>query len=410
MLNKFITGLLIFCSVYQAFSQTSYSISGIIKDKEGALPGAAVYVSGYKIATTTNTEGKFTLPNLAPGNYDILVQMMGYLPFAKNIIISDKSVKIDVFLKENVTMLNEVLIKPDPNRWAHINLFKNYFIGQTPNAAQCKLLNTQALIINDDKKNSLLTIKSNDFLIIENNALGYRLKYLLEYFEYNYNTKIIYYAGYPYYEELKGGNAKRKKWEKNRIIAYNGSIQHFLKSLYNNTTTQEGFVINKIATIPNNNRKPDSLINANIKKLTKGQIGANRLLTFKADDSLNYWLKQRQVPKELNIISRKEVLVDTLVKTYNNDLKSISYTDALYIIYKNEKETEAFRNSGHYLNRPSDLKDSQVSIIDLIEAPAYFYANGGVLNTKSLLYKGFWGYEKIADMVPSDFIAPHKSN
>jgi hypothetical protein len=300
-------------------------------------------------------------------------------------------------------MLNEVVIKPDPYRLAHINLFKSYFIGQTPNAAQCKILNTDALIIDDDKKNTLLKIKSNDFLIIENNALGYRLKYLLEYFEYNYSTKIIYYAGYPYYEELKGGSAKQKRWQKNRITAYNGSIQHFLKSLYNNTSVNEGFVINKIASIPNQNRKPDSLINANIKKLTTGQMGANRMLTFKADDSLNYWLKQRKEPKELNVISRRDVLVDTLLKIYNNDLKSMNYADALYIIYTKEKETETYRNSGYYLNRPADLSNHQVSIIELIEAPAYFYANGGVLNTKSLLYKGFWGYEKIADMVPLDF-------
>jgi hypothetical protein len=408
MINKFLTLFLVLFTFNTAFSQNNYSISGVIKDKEGTLPGAAIYLSGYKIATTTNNEGKFILPNLAAGNYDILVQMIGYLPYAKNITISDKSMFIDVVLSENVTMLNEVVIKPDPYRLAHINLFKSYFIGQTPNAAQCKILNTDALIIDDDKKNTLLKIKSNDFLVIENNALGYRLKYLLEYFEYNYSTKIIYYAGYPYYEELKGGSAKQKRWQKNRITAYNGSIQHFLKSLYHNTSVNDGFVINKIASIPNQNRKPDSLISANIKKLTTGQMGANRMLTFKADDSLNYWLKQRKEPKELNVISRRDVLVDTLVKIYNNDLKSMNYADALYIIYTKEKETETYRNSGYYLNRPADLSNHQVSIIELIEAPAYFYANGGVLNTKSLLYKGFWGYEKIADMVPLDFIVNQK--
>lgn len=394
--------LLICCFAY-SFAQSTYTISGTVRDKDGVIPSASIYISNYKKSTSTNNFGTFTLSNLVPGNYDILVQIIGYLPYAKNIIISDKSVDVDIIVKENITLLNEVVIKPDPNRLAHINLFKRYFIGQTPNATQCTLINSDVLMINDDRKNSFLSIKSNDFLIVENKALGYRLKYMLEYFEYNYKTNIIYYAGFPYFEELKGGSGKQKKWQKNRIIAYNGSVQHFLKSLYNNTATKEGFIINKIATIPNTNRKSDSLINANIKKLTSGQLGATRMLTFRTDDSLNYWLKQRKEPKELNVISRKDVLVDTLVKVYKNEVKSFNYTDELYVIYKNEKENETFRNSGYYLNRPSELADYQISIIKLMEAPAYFYGNGGVMNTKSLLFKGFWGYEKIADMVPSDF-------
>ncbi|RZK60594.1 MAG: carboxypeptidase-like regulatory domain-containing protein [Pedobacter sp.] len=64
------------------FAQT-FLITGTVKDNVGALPGAAVYLSGYKIATVTDNEGRFTLGKLAPGNYDILVQMIGFLPFTK---------------------------------------------------------------------------------------------------------------------------------------------------------------------------------------------------------------------------------------------------------------------------------------------------------------------------------------
>ena len=93
-----------------AFAQNTFSISGIVRDKTETLPGAGVYVSGYKIATATNNDGKFVIPNLKPGSYDILVQMIGYLPFSKNIIISDKSVTVDFTIKENTVLLNEVVI------------------------------------------------------------------------------------------------------------------------------------------------------------------------------------------------------------------------------------------------------------------------------------------------------------
>lgn len=408
-MRKFLVSLMLLLSCCSlAFAQNTYTITGIVKDKKETLPGAAVYISGYKIATATNNEGKFSIPNLAPGSYDVLVQMIGYLPFSKNVVISDKSVNIEAILQENAVMLKEVVIKPDPNRAAHIALFKDFFIGKSPNATQCKILNTDVLIINDDKENGMLTVRTNEFLIIENKALGYRLKYLLEYFEWNYKTKIIFYAGHPSFEEMKGSKSKQKKWQQAREIAYNGSAQHFFKALYNNKTAEEGFAINKLVAIPNPNRKPDSLINANIKRLTAGQNGLTRALTFTSGDSLSYWLKQRREPQTMSILNRADVLTDTLVKTYNNDMKQLNFKDELYIIYKNERETPEYDFSGNRQNRPLDMPNYQISVVSLVEPPARFYANGGTADPRSMLYKGFWAYEKVADMVPMDYISTIK--
>lgn len=404
MINKLIIILCLIGLSYYSTAQSTYTISGTIRDNKETLPGAAIYVSGYKIATVSNGEGKFVLPNLAPGNYDILVQMIGYLPYSKNVIVSDKSETLNVTLQENVNLLREVVIKPDPNRAYLLALFKDFFIGKTPNAVNCKILNTDVLIIDDDKAQSLLTVKASDFLIIENKALGYRLKYLLEYFEYDYKTKMIFYAGHPFFEEMKGSNAKQKRWIKNRAIAYNGSHLHFFRSLYNNTTAKEGYIINKIGKIPNKNRPPDSLINAKLKQLTAGKNGLNNVLTFDGNDSLSYWLKKRKDPKEFSVLSRKDVLVDTLVKKLDDDLKTIKYADELYVIYKNENETPAYNSSGLKQNRPMDLEGYQISIVKLLETSASFYSNGTISNPRALLYKGFWAYEKIADTVPMDFI------
>ncbi|TKB97378.1 carboxypeptidase-like regulatory domain-containing protein [Pedobacter cryotolerans] len=404
MTKKLIILLLFLCIPPFIHAQSTSTITGTVRDKKETLPGAAVYVSGYKIATLTNNDGKFSLPKLSPGNYDILIQMIGYLPYSKNVIISDKPVTLNITLQENVNLLKEVVIKPDPNRAYYIALFKDFFIGKTPNAADCKILNTDALIIDDDKTQSLLTVKASDFLIIENKALGYKLRYLLEYFEYDYNIKMVFYAGHPHFEEMKGSGAKQKKWLKNRAIAYNGSSEHFFKSLYDNTITQEGFVINKISKIPNKNRPADSLINAKIKQLTTGKNGLTNVLTFNGSDSLSYWLKQRKEPKEFSVVSRKDVLVDTLVSKFNDDLKTIKYNNELYVIYKNEKETSVFNSSGLKQNRPMDLNDFQISVLKLLNPSVNFYGNGAVADPRALLYKGFWAYEKVADMVPMDYL------
>lgn len=401
-------GIFCFCLLFLGvnltiLAQESFQISGVVKDNKEVLPGASIYVSGYKIATVSNGEGKFTLPKLAPGNYDILVQMIGYLPFTKNVALVDKSVTVELKLTESTTKLNEVVIKPDPDRAYHLNMFKDFFIGKTPNAEQCKIVNPNVIDFDYDKKKRILTAKSNDFLIIENLALGYKIKYLLEQFEYNFNERMLFYAGYPTFEEMKGSNSKQRRWIKNRQIAYNGSSQHFFTALFHNKVTDDGFVIYKRYEVPNTDRLPDSLIEANLKQLMSGR-GVTLSMDNKNANSMNYWLTEKRKPKSLFLIDRTKITIDTLVKTFNANFKMINYKDDLFVIYKNEKETLDYQNTSFYLNRPKDLIGNQISILKMLKAPIYFYSNGVVYNPRSTLYSGFWSYEKMADTVPMDYV------
>jgi hypothetical protein len=392
-------------SFTSGYAQKGWTISGVIKDSKGVtLPGAGVYLSNYKTATVTDNDGRFVLNNLKPGSYDVLVQMMGFLPYTRNVLISDKNVEINIVLKDNTITLNEVVIQADPDRDKYINLFKEFFIGKTPNAAKCKLLNPQVLYVKFDRDENVLSVKSNEFLVIENKALGYRLKYLLQHFEYDYTSKIIYYSGLPNFEELKGSKSRKKKWLLNREAAYYGSSQHFFKSLYRNTSKEEGFIINKLTKIPNPNRPADTLINKNIKRFLKAQHGVIRLGSA-YNDSLNLWYKIKAMPKSLNTLNRAEILTDTLVRQYYNDVKTMNFKDDLYVMYTKERETNDYTNfSGHSINRPLDVPNYEISVIHLLEGPVNFYASGGILESKSMLFEGFWAYEKIGDMVPMDYI------
>lgn len=402
---KSFAGILVLLLLSIAGFAQNLSISGLVKDKRGeTLPGAGVYLSGYKAATVTNNDGKFVLGNLRPGNYNVLVEMMGYLPFTKNVILSDKSATVEIVLDENTIQLREVVIRVDPNRQKYIDLFKEFFIGTTPNAKKCKLLNPEALYVDYDLHKKILTVKSNEFLVIENKALGYRLKYLLQYFEYNYDNHIVYYSGLPNFEELKGSKAKKKAWAKKRETAYYGSSQHFFKSLYQGISKEEGFVINKLVKLNNTERPSDQVIDANIERLMKAQHGVIRLGSAESA-SLTYWSKIKQMPKQISTLNRAEVLTDTLVRQYYKDLKTMNFKDDLYVIYTKELETNDYTNSsGHAISRPLDIPNYQISIVHMIEGPVHFYASGGIYQPKSFLYEGVWAYEKIADMVPMDYL------
>ncbi|GGH19259.1 hypothetical protein GCM10007422_43990 [Pedobacter zeae] len=382
-------------------------LSGLVKDKHGeALPGAGVYVSGYKIATVTDNNGRYNLP-LKPGNYDILVQLIGYKALNKNVVISDKAVKLDLILEESITQLAEVTIKPDPNREHYINMFKSYFIGTTPNAEQCKIINPNVLIVDYDKETFKLTVKTTQFLIVENKALGYRIKYLLNNFEYDGKTRIIYYEGFPYYEDLKGSARRKKIWEQKRVAAYLGSPQHFFRALFHQRATEEGYIINKLITKENPDRPSDSTINANIKDLTKAQTGLTSPLTIRTGDSLNSWIKIKKMPRALSILSRAPIAQDTLVHVENESIRSINFTDKLYVVYTKEREDPAYANRiGLSIARPLDMPDYQISTITLQVVPVYFYENGSIYNPRSMLYAGYWGWEKIADSVPMDYLPP----
>lgn len=394
-------------SLLNIYGQQSFPISGTVKDKKGnALPGAGVYVSGYKIATVADNDGRYSL-NLKPGNYDILIQLIGFKALNKNIIIADKSLKFDFILDEDAFQLQEVTIKPDPNREHYIKMFTDFFVGTTPNAQLCKIVNPNVLIIDYSSDDSKLTVKTNQFLIIENQALGYRIKYQLNNFEYDSKTRIIYYEGYPYYEDLKGSKGKIKKWAAKRLEAYHGSTQHFFSSLYAGKSKQEGFEINKLIKQQDKNRLPDSLINVKLKQFrAMAQNSSNKqTLVIGGNDSLSYWINQKNKPKEISILNRAEVLPDTLVKSFNKSIKSINFTDILYVIYKNEREAPSYSNRiGLSISRPLDMPDYQISLINLQVAPVYFYENGGTYNPRSMLYQGYWSWEKIADSVPLDYV------
>lgn len=394
--------LLVFCLGLDA--QQLYSISGEVKDKKGeTLPGAGIYLSGYTTATVTNSDGKFTLAKLKPGSYEVVVQMIGYLPYSKSVIISDQSVNITVTLAENTVQLREVVITADPNREKNLQIFKEFFIGKTPNSAKCKILNPNVLYIKYDGDNRILSVTSNEFLVVENKALGYRLKYMLNLFEYNYNTRIVYFSGLPVFEDLKGSGSKRRTWLKNREIAYAGSPQHFFQSLYRNTVQQEGFIIYKRIKVKNPNRPPDSYIaavKARLKKKMHGVVIPGSLLA----DSLSIIEHIEQLPKDYATLDMSGVAVDTLVKDVYPDMKTINYKDELYVMYTKEEESVGYSNTGHYIMRPLTVPNYEISVVQMLKGPVSFYPNGSMRDSKSLLFEGFWAYEKIGDMVPMDYI------
>jgi hypothetical protein len=65
------------------------------------------------------------------------------------------------------------------------------------------------------------------------------------------NKNLVTRLGYSRFENLSGTKRKRKEWQRNRTKAYKGSLLHFIKSIFNNSSKEEGFVINQFKRLPN---------------------------------------------------------------------------------------------------------------------------------------------------------------
>jgi hypothetical protein len=111
------------------------------------------------------------------------------------------------------------------------------------------------------------------------------------------------------------------------------------------------------------------------------------------------------MPETISILNSAIVNPDTLVKTFDNNIKKIDFTDILYIIYKNEREHSMYANLiNQSISRPLNMPNYQISLVNLTIRPIYFYQNGAIYNPRSMVYEGYWAWEKVADSVPMDYI------
>lgn len=241
--------LLVFVGT-NAIAQTAYTISGIVTDEnQGPIKGVTVFISGSQQITATDAGGRFTFNRMAAGNYLVSTKMLGYAAASQAVTIHDKSASITFALLVKAIVLDEVKIGVDKYRDKYLSIFRDQFLGTSANAVSCMIVNPEIIHFNSQKfgpQHIILKADADDLLIIENNYLGYRIKYLLKSFEYTSSSRLTFYDGDTNFEELEGNDKQKKIWEQNRLMAYEGSLMHFLRSVFANTVVDEGFVTNQL--------------------------------------------------------------------------------------------------------------------------------------------------------------------
>jgi len=387
--------LLIFISLGTKAQQT-YSISGIVTDGKGmTLPGATVFITNSRYIQATNNGGKFSFGNITPGTYEVVVKMLGFEPDIQSVTVRDKPISLIVTLKESITALKAVTISgtPDPNREKYLELFLKNFIGETVNSEQCKLLNPNALRFHFNAAENALQASADDFLVVENQALGYTLKYLLTKFDLELHHGVLYITGSPYFEELKGTVIQQKKWEENRRVAYLSSQRHFFNAVMNNTVKDEGFLVYKIidrsAYIAMKYVEQSACLH--FSQLIGHRMINQYAVEVSAIDSLF-------TPDDKNfktLISPRKVA--------GNDTMRLGFI----VVYTGEGEAALFYHTGNPLLLPVQLSKKksnhrQISQLLPLTDTITIDRNYG-WPEKGFDIFGYWAWERIADLTPLDY-------
>ena len=340
------------------FSQEkTFTIDGQVIDSASGLPlnGASVFCQNTTAGTLSKENGNFHL-RLANGGYDLIISYTGYetqsIRIGKDHHPDDT---LRVRLKPQDKALEQAVVTGSAevaDGWAKYGqFFLDNFIGTTPNAAQCVLENKDVLKFYYYKKRNKLRVKATEMLAITNNALGYRIRYQLDSFVYDYNGNVGSYTGYPLFVPMDSTAQQQDVWKQNRLYAYSGSRLHFIRSWYDSTLDEEGFVLEL------------------------------------ADSGSNNKMKRIDNPYDPRFYSRDSGDVE------------IGIQGRLRVSYTSQVPDKKYLIENKY-PLSTGVEISALDILNgfVIEENGYFYDQSDVTNI------GYWSWKKLAESLPYDYL------
>ncbi len=403
--------MLLFCfSAQVATAQNTLKGKVLAADTKQPIHLANVFLSNTSIGTVTNAEGLFTLDYFPPGRYDVVVSCIGYESYVATIQYTQLPLTIEINLKPRINILDEVIVEPyEKNGWdKYGQFFMDNFIGTSALAKDCKLKNPKTVRFRYNKKESILRAFADEPLILENRALGYILKYDLKTFEYNYGTRIFYFQGYPLFEEMKTGRKRlEKRWEEKRADTYYGSIMHFMRSLFRNKLTEEGFEVRKLIKIREEEKKRvRALFNKRAYSNSLGRIVVNDSILGGGNmDSAQYYRKVMNQPEKMNVLINKVLPGDSIAFAIDNFTAGLFFEDYLQVIYLYKQVPDEYVQANRMSVQPKMPVVSEVFLPR--KNTIAVLANGSYYEGIDMISSGYWGWwEKLAAMLPYDYKPP----
>ena len=362
----------IICFACMLLLQPSYAQAnlekGVLLDKLTNQPiaGASVFINASGIGTVSASDGTFNVSKFIQAQFGhpvLTIAAIGYETATYNLV--NMKGALVIYLIPLVRELQTVTVKAaEKNGWEKYGKdFIESFLSYSDFSKLCTIENPEVLKFYYDPNMNALNVVARKPLIIQNNALGYKITYWLESFEHNFNTRILSYSGLTYYEDLIRPNkrkAQTAKWLTNRATAYQGSVMHFVRSVHAGTLASSGFIVRRLDKVEENR---------------KGRYS--------------------------NVLDPKILAEADFSDTIENQ-KIIQFPKYLYVLYNKELEELPYLIKLQPFKKP--IPAPQTSIVQLVGTNAVeIFANGHLEPAISFFLEGYWSYEKLDKLLPLDY-------
>jgi hypothetical protein len=324
-----------------------------------AIPFASVYISGTTKGTLADELGSFRLLGATNGAV-LVVSAIGYEPYQHAILpaeITDKPLTIS--LMPQTAILNEVAVKAKRDKtWdRQLARFKDLFFGDSPNRAQCNILNAWVIDFATTADGALQATASQP-IDIENRALGYRLHYtLLDFLASRQQTR---FKGTCLFEEMPTTTPKQTKRRlQNRQQTFDRSLRAFLYNLIHGEAAPETYTIHRIT---------------NHNFLTNSTWGHNKAFYSKDNE-----LTVTQIAKP---VLGSDGLVNLALS-----LPIEVVINSLYVTINSEEA----------------ISRNPISRLRALKSPVLITTNGLLQDPTAVEVVGYWAEERVADMLPTDY-------
>ena len=388
-------------------AQAQAALSGVVQDSvtHQPLAFASVFLATTTLGVTTTEQGHFEFPRVPAGTYNVVGSYVGYRLAKQSVTIARVLQQLTLALAPTGNQLGEVVVESTPNRPEDYQKFTEQFLGRTAFSEQCHISNPKDVVVfyNDSTKD--LTAKSRKFVQVDNEALGYHIKYYGLHFTSNAEDRSISFYGEPVFEEMTPRDERQQRqWAANRAAAYIGSFTHFLKSVYDNRVKAEGYLMQKISVVQN----PRFELTDSLRRTWLAQR-PNGPFTKAEQDSLNKWDRAAPVSATLYPAARP---IDS-VRRVSADRQHVylRFTGELQVVHFGEAPDPKYGRPMATLGPsrtpyPAPPALREVSRLRLQEREAEIQPNGSLMNPLDVSTGEYWGFEKIGEFLPLNYVPP----
>lgn len=361
----------------------------VVNDTNHRLGNVSIYIDGTKTGTVSKEDGTFSLA-LSQNMGNIIFQKEDYEPFTAEInTVINKDLKV-VLTKTNA--IEEIRLIPYTAEayTQYIHTFLRNFIGGDLDNVRIK--NQKSLKFSYDKQNKLLRVKAPKTLIIENKNLGYEVEYNLMNYSTDFNSNITNYVGTSFFKETKNTN----KVKINRMNAYDGSSLHFFRSIYNNTISEDGFIVNQVVKILNPNYPTEEELNT----LKDYMIMARSSKVINIPENIRDISQRKNNQKPYTLAITKTLIPDSDYVKRPNGQVLFGFKDILQVNYL---KTPYEQIKGNTLIKGS-IKINESSFLYSDEGESFEVSKEGNITTpEQLINQGAFSKNKIENMLPLDY-------